>query len=211
MNLKESFRYQNFLEKLMNSASISIQSRSHSLKVTKTHFKHKANPDAHDMVEEVENDSFFENDKVILFMQWLVKERSKLSDAIALAKNSLDFNLDSAIETNKFRQKVSNSIRSMLQFSPSKTNETGRDYKFNVEGNQTSYYYDIEVVSEEAYNRDSAKNLMRSMISEADEVSAKVDAAMINTNVDYEVVFDVNDSFEDVMNDFIAKILTQNN
>lgn len=44
---------------------------------------------------------------------------------------------------------------------------------------------------------------MRDMISAADKTSAEIDAAMINTVVEYEPVYDVNESFDDVMAEFI--------
>lgn len=207
MNLKESFRYQNFLDMMMRAASASIQQRDHCLKVTKTHLRSKANPDASDVTETVEGEAFFANDDVVAFMAWLVKEREKLTTAIGAAKASIGFDIDAAIETNKFRQTVNGSIKNMLRYTPTKRVEQGRDYKFNVEGNQTPYIYEIEVVSEEAYDKTGAKTLMREMISKADEVSAAIDAAMINTKVDYEPVFDVNETFDDVMTDFLAKVL----
>lgn len=207
MNLKESFRYQNFLDMMMRAASASIQQRDHCLKVTKTHLRSKANPDASDVIETVEGEVFFANDDVVSFMAWLVKEREKLTTAIGAAKASIGFDIDAAIETNKFRQTVNGSIKNMLRYTPTKRVEQGRDYKFNVEGNQTPYIYEIEVVSEEAYDKTGAKTLMREMISKADEVSAAIDAAMINTKVDYEPVFDVNETFDDVMTDFLAKAL----
>lgn len=207
MNLKESFRYQNFLDMMMRAASASIQQRDHCLKVTKTHLRSKANPDASDVTETVEGEVFFANDDVVAFMAWLVKEREKLTTAIGAAKASIGFDIDAAIETNKFRQTVNGSIKNMLRYTPTKRVEQGRDYKFNVEGNQTPYIYEIEVVSEEAYDKTGAKTLMRKMISKADEVSAAIDAAMINTKVDYEPVFDVNETFDDVMTDFLAKVL----
>lgn len=207
MNLKESFRYQNFLDMMMRAASASIQQRDHCLKVTKTHLRSKANPDASDVIETVEGEVFFANDDVVSFMAWLVKEREKLTTAIGAAKASIGFDIDAAIETNKFRQTVNGSIKNMLRYTPTKRVEQGRDYKFNVEGNQTPYIYEIEVVSEEAYDKTGAKTLMREMISKADEVSAAIDAAMINTKVDYEPVFDVNETFDDVMTDFLAKVL----
>ena len=207
MNLKESFRYQNFLDMMMRAASASIQQCDHCLKVTKTHLRSKANPDASDVTETVEGEVFFANDDVVAFMAWLVKEREKLTTAIGAAKASIGFDIDAAIETNKFRQTVNGSIKNMLRYTPTKRVEQGRDYKFNVEGNQTPYIYEIEVVSEEAYDKTGAKTLMREMISRADEVSAAIDAAMINTKVDYEPVFDVNETFDDVMTDFLAKVL----
>lgn len=206
MNLKESFRYQNFLDSLMRNASASIQSREHCFEVVKHHFKNKANPDATDMDETVENGEFYPNDKVIAFMEWLVSEREKLTTAIGNAKTSIGFDLDSAIETNKFRQSVNSAIKSMLRYTPGKRVEQGRDYKFNVEGNQMAYVYDIEVESKDAFDRDSAKKVMRTMITKADEVSSEIDAAMINTKVDYEPRFDVNESFDDVMAEFIADL-----
>lgn len=206
MNLKESFRYQKFLENLMHSASMSIQSREHCLKITKTHLRHKANADAEDLTEVVECESVFSpNDDVIAFMVWLVEERNKLTTAIGKAKASVGFDIDAAVETNKFRQLLSGSVKGMLRYTPSKRVEQGRDYKFNVEGNQTPYIYDIEVVTEEAYDRTVAKKTMRDMISAADKTSAEIDAAMINTVVEYEPVYDVNESFDDVMAEFIAE------
>lgn len=207
MNLKESFRYQNFLDMTMRAASASIQQRDHCLKVTKTHLRNKANPDASDVTETVEGEVFFANDDVVAFMAWLVQEREKLTKAIGVAKASIGFDIDAAIETNKFRQTVNGSIKNMLRYTPTKRVEQGRDYKFNVEGNQTPYIYEIEVVSEEAYDKTGAKTLMREMISKADEVSAAIDAAMINTKVEYEPVFDVNETFDDVMTDFLEKVL----
>ena len=45
---------------------------------------------------------------------------------------------------------------------------------------------------------------MRSMTSVADKTSSDIDAAMINTDVDYTPIYDVNEAFEDVMEEFIA-------
>ena len=92
-----------------------------------------------------------------------------------------------------------------MKHSAGKSTEQGRDYKFNVEGNQVMYYYEIEVESSEAYDRAKAKELMRDMIAKADENSTLIDAALINTMVDYAPKFDVNDNFEDAMETFIAE------
>lgn len=206
MNLKESFRYQKFLESMMRSASMSIQRRDHCLTTTKTHHRSKANADAEDITEDVVCESaFYPNDDVMEFMVWLVEERSKITIAIGEAKASVGFDIDAAVETNKFRQLLNASIKAMMLQTPSKRTEQGRDYKFNVEGNQTPYIYDIEVVTKEAYNRGEAKKIMRDMISTADKTSAEIDAAMINTVVNYTPVYDVNESFDDVMAEFIAE------
>jgi hypothetical protein len=205
MNLKESFRYQNFLENMLAYAGNSLTDREHSLTITKNHLRKKANAEAEDMMETVDVGEFFKNDDVLKFMTMLVEERSKLTNAIGKAKASIGFDLDAAIETNKFRQAVANRVKTMLRFTASKRTERGTDYKFNVEGNQTQYYYDIEVEANEAFDRSAAKDTMRKLILEADKVSAEIDSAMINTVVEYDAPFNVNDSFEDVMTDFLAK------
>ncbi len=204
MNLKESFRYQNFLDAMMQEAKGSLMDRTHALTVTKTHLKNKSNVEAKDVTEVVEVDDFAPNDDVIAFMCWLVAEKQKLTEAIATAKASLDFCLDAAVEANKFRQGANNAIRNMLKCKPFKKTEQGRDYKFNNEGNQTAYYYEIEISCEENFNRNNAKNTMRDMIAAADKTSADIDAAMINTTVNYTPLFDVNDTFTDVMAEFIT-------
>ena len=206
MNLKESFRYQNFLDTLMKSAGIYIQDSSHCFKVTKRHLKSKANPDAEDVTEvEERSGDVFEIDKVIEFMTWLVTEREKLTAAIGKAKASVGFDIDAAVETNKFRQQINSSLKCMLRFKAGKSITQGRDYRFNNEGNQMGYYYDVEVETEEDFNRDDAKRVMRDMIAKADKVSSDIDAALINTPVEYLPRFDVNESFADVMSDFIGE------
>lgn len=207
MNLKESFRYQNFLDENMKEAKYSLLESEHCLTTTKTHQRNKVNSEAEDITEIVEVDEFFPNDAVLAFMVWLVAEREKLTIAINNAKASLDFCLDAAVEANKFRQNVSGAVQSMLRFVATKRIEKGRDYKFNVEGNQTTYYYDIETTTKEAFDRAKSKTIMRELITKADEVSAKIDMAMINTKVDYKPQFDVNDTFEDVMTEFTEKFL----
>lgn len=206
MNLKESFRYQKFLGKMMRVASSSISRPDHCLKTTKNHLRKKANPDAEDFPEEVEPEvAFYPNDDVIDFMTWLVGEREKLTEAIGKAKASIGFDVDAAVETNKFRQSVNSAVKGMLSYTPSKSITRGTDYKFNVDGNQVPYYYDVEVTTSEAYDKTKAKKTMRAMISDADKTSAEIDSAMINTVVDYTPIYDVNGSFDEVMEEFVNR------
>lgn len=205
MNLKESFRYQNYLDGLMSSAGSSITNPEHCLSVTKTHLRSKANQEAADVVEDVDYGEFYANDDVLRLMLFLIGEREKLTSAIDRAKAGISFDIDAAIETNKFRQSVAGRIKMMLRYMASKKTERGSDYAFNVDRNQMQYYYDIEVVSTEAFDRGAAKKAMRDLLAQADKTSAEIDAAMINTVVDYAAPFNVNDSFEDVMETFLQK------
>ncbi len=206
MNLKDSFRYQNFLDKLMKSAGESIKNANHGLKLTKIHHRKKMNPLVEDLSENVQLDqNFYPNDDVVAFMADLVEERRKLTEAITRAKAGIKFDIDAAVEANKFRQSLAGSIRSMLRFTKGQYKEKGMGYKFNNDGNQVTYYYEIDVLSEEAYDKPAARKTMKSMIDLADKVSGEIDAAMLTTQVEYDVPYDVNGTFEDAMEEFLSE------
>ena len=205
MNLKESFRYQNFLEYMLRQATDSLCVKDHAFTTVKTHHKNKANPDAQDMEELVETEPFAPNDEVIRFLEWIIAERRNLSEEISKAKRSVVFDIDAAIEANKFRQAANQAIKRLLSYKESKKVDLGKDFKFNGEGVQLPYYYEVETVTKKAFDSDNAKNVMHYIIMESDKVSAEIDAALINTQVNYEPRFDVNDTFEDVMAEFSAE------
>lgn len=207
MNLKESFRYQNFLNELMDRAAESVQAKNHCLNTTKIHKRKATNPEAEDIIEEVKcSDTFYPNDEVIEFMKTLIEEKRLLSEAIGEAKAGIDFDLDAEVETNKQRQYLTHVIKCMLRYTPSINTETCKDYKFNAEGNQMPYFYNVDVVTTEAFSRPLAKETMKKIAAEADMISAKIDAAMVNAVVNYTPPYDINDSFEDVMAEFAENI-----
>lgn len=202
MNLKESFRYQKFIERMLQSACNTMSNRDHCLKFTKYHLRHDVNPDAEDFTETVEVDEFTPNDTVLAFMMFMVEEKEKLSIAIGKAKASLDFDLDAAVETNKARQFVNSAIKGMFRHIPSRQRGQEFGYKFDVNGAQQRYYYNVETIAEENYDKAAAKDKSRALVTEADKVSAAIDAALINTAVEYEPPYDVNESFNDVIEAF---------
>lgn len=204
MNLKEAFRYQNFLDRIFGAACISIEKRDHCLTQTRNHLYNKVNPDMENVKEEVKTEEdFFANDDVIQAMLFLIEEKEKLSIAINKAKESIDMDIDAAVSVNKYRQLLNKSVAFMMRLNPCTRIETGIAQKFNSTGDPVDYKYDVEVTSVEAYDRKSAKKIMKKVISEADKTSAAIDFVKVNTTVDYTPVFDVNDSFEDVMNTFL--------
>lgn len=202
MNLKEAFRYQNFLSSLMTSARAHIVMEDRCLKTTKRHLIRESNPDADDKEEVIACEDFVSNDTVLRFMKWIIDERYKLTRAIGLAKTKAGIDIDADIETNKIRQTACESIKRMLLYTTAKKTETGKAYKFNAEGNQSPYYYTIEVETTEAFDRDKAKDLMYEIIAESDKKSSEIDSALINTVVDYEPVYSVNLSYDDIVRKF---------
>lgn len=203
MNLKEAFRYQGFLDGMMHAACGSIVQSDHCLTVKRVHHCSKVNDNAEDFEEQVEVEKFFLNDDVIRFAEFLTVEKDKLTTEIGKAKATVGFDIDAATATNKFRQELNSAIKSMMRYIPRKRIEPGYGYKFNMEGNQVQYRYDVDVESEIAYDKDKSKTVMRGVISASDKTSADIDAAKINTVVNYDPPFDVNESFEDVMTEFL--------
>ena len=204
MNLKEAFRYQNFLDRMFGAAALSIQKREHCLTQTRNHLCSKVNPDATDFEEEVKvEEEFFANDDVIEAMLFMIGEKEKLTIAINNAKQLIGLDIDAALAVNKYRQQFNSAVAFMMRFKPCNRVETEIGHKFNVAGDPVDYKYDVEVTSVESYDKDAAKKAMKEIISEADKTSSEIDAAKVNTKVEYAPVFDVNDSFEDVMNAFL--------
>lgn len=204
MNLKEAFRYQNFLDRMMLSVRDSISQKDHALKTTETHFCSAANPEAKDRVEAVDKGEFYQNDDVIRLGLKLIEEKKVLSCAIAQAKLLTGVNIDAEIETNKFRQQMATGLKYMLGFKPGKRKSQARGYKFDINQAQVPYIYDMEVVDEDNFDRAAAKEVMRRLVDESDAVSTRVEMALVNTTVDYAPPFNVNDTFDDVMQEFLA-------
>lgn len=203
MNLKESFRYASYLETIASTASENLRIRDHALTTTKIHRKSAVDPDAKDITETVDNGDFVPNNDLIRFLQFVITERDKLGKAITAAKNNCGFDIDNAVAVNKMRQGVSANIKRMLSFKASKTKEPCLGYRFNVAGDQTSYRYDVEVVTEDNFDRKASKTVMTAMLEESDATSAEIDRVLVTTNVDFMPHFSVNDSFDDAVEAYL--------
>lgn len=200
MNLKEAFRYQNFLEKLIEKTTAYLYCGDTCLATTKRHFKSKANPEAEDNTEIVTPERWYPSvEACIGLAKTLVDERGKLSEAIRLAKASVAFDIDSAVAANGFRRKTVEALKSVLDQKPSKRTMLAKDYKFNAEGNQTPYYYDVEVETARTYDLNFVKTTMREISAEADTISSQIEQAMVNTIVDYQPPFSLTETVEDIL------------
>lgn len=208
MNLKEAFRHLSHMDDLLADAQCYITDRANAMDVVRNHLCNKANKDAEDYAEPVLREGVqFKPDDVIRFMTLVVDEREKLAKAVTIAKMGTSIDIDAATETNKARREFAKSLRSMLRFNDGKRKEKGTGYQFNAEGNQMPYTYDIEVVTEAAFDRKAAKNTLRELLQKADEVSQQIDALKVTTEVEEypNPVFDVNVGFVDAMEAFLEE------
>ena len=203
MNLKESYRYANYLDNLLDNAYTYIRNKDFVTTTTQTHLREKANPDAHDEVLYVQKPydvAFTPNDIIDLIVN-IIKEKEDLAEAIATAKSSADINIDNAIAMNKKKQEFVSVLKMLSGIKPSEIKTTGYDYKFNAEGNQTKYCYQILETSVIDYNRNDVKALIKKYTKDCDNVSSELDRIEINTVLDFTPKYDINEDLEDIIGD----------
>lgn len=201
MNLKESYRYANFLDNLLDTAYSYLRNKGFITSTKQNHLRSKANNEAADEVTDVKKpyDVEFTPNDVIDFAVKVLSEKEKLSTAIAYAKATTEINIDNAIAMNKKKQGFVSVLNGMVGIKPNISTISGSGYKFNQEGNQVKYYYDIEQTTTIDFDRNDVKALIKKYNRICDEVSSKLDSIEITTEVDYTPLFDINDTFEDLI------------
>lgn len=209
MNLKDAFRAQNKLQSLMDEAGDILQDRGNVLKVTTTHLRSKVMQEAQDaVVEESAPSEYAEHiNQVAAFLMAMLAEREKLSAAICAAKAKLSLDMDSETGLNRVRQNLADIFRRMavLRNSEVVLSNGGSGYRFNGEGNQVSYRCDAKRVTTINFDRNKIRGMATELGRKADEVSAKLDQCIVNTVVDYSLPFEMNDSFNVILSDFIQR------
>ena len=204
MNLKEAFRFQNKLQSLMYEADNILSSTENITKVESTLLRHKVMAEAEDEItfDHPATEYSEQITEVASFLLFLLTEREALSAAIHQAKAGLPFGagLDGEVGLNSKRQEIANLFRRMTSLRNGEVliSNGGTGYRFNSDGNQVPYRCDIKRVTTINFDRNKIRKMCSELSRKSDEVSAALDAALVNTTVDYKVPFDVNLSFADV-------------
>ena len=206
MNLKEAFRFQNKLQMLMNGAQSILDNERNICKTQTTVMHKKVMPELENetTVEVAPSDYADSIDKVVEFMLYLLREQETLAKAIHDAKAKLEIDMDSEVRLNSRRQRIAATLRHMadLRGSEQIIVNGGTGYRFNAEGNQVSYRCEAKKVTTINYNRNAVRTQVAALSKKSDNISAKLDSCMINSEVAYEPSFDVNDSFSTVFEAF---------
>ena len=199
MNLKESYRYANFLDHLLITAYSYLCNKDFVTTTTEEHLRSKVNPDAENEIVKIQkpNDVEFTPNQVIDLVVNIIDEKEKLSDAISKAKSGTEIDIDNAIAMNKKKQKFIGVLNSLANIKPKERQKNGSDYKFNTDGNQVSYYYTINETTTIDFDRNDVRKLAKKYLKETDEISAKLDAIEINTVLNFTPKYDVNSTFEE--------------
>lgn len=199
MNLKEAFRYQNFLDELLGTAYSYLNNKNFVVSTVETHLKSQVNPDAKDEVIKIQKpyDVEFTPNDLIDFVVKVIYEKERLSNIISDAKMRTEIDIDVAIALNKKKQGFARVLQSLSDIKSGEKVKNASDYKFNTDGNQISYYYKINEVTKIDFDRNDVRGLYKKLLKETDEVSTKLDSILINTELDFDPNWDLNDSFEE--------------
>ena len=201
MNLKESYRYANYLDSLLRRAYTYLGNTGFVTTTVEEHLRKQSNPDVENETIEVQKpfDVEFSPNDVIDFVVKVIEEKEKLSEAIAEAKSTTEINIDNAISMNKKKQGFVSVLNGIADIKPSETKTTSKSYKFDINGEQKPYVYDVNRKTSIDFNRTDVRNLIKKYLKETDEISAKLDLIEITTIVDFEPTWDVNEKFEELV------------
>lgn len=209
MNLKEAFRYQNFLESMIMEGLAYLSNESYIMTRVQKHNRKKANPEAENESVTVVVPGKFDasNEAIVSFVMFVLGEKVCLSNLIEETKNRYSFLIDSELSNNQYRQNIARVLSSMSRKKSSETATKATDYKFDNDGRQSPYTYEMVEVKTIDYPRDLVKELASSLYAEADDISKQADEMKINCEVDFIPTFDVNSCFEEAVYEYVDKKL----
>ena len=202
MNLKEAFRYQNKLQRLLEETESVLENDSNVTVVENTYLRKKVMPEAENETVQEQPESEYADKITELagFGLFLLAEREKLSAAIRAAKNALPVDMDSEVSLNVARQSLARVYKHMADLRATEVTipNGGTGFRFNAEGNQVAYRCDVKKVTSIHFDRNEIRKYLTGLNARADAVSAQLDKCLVNSSVAYQPPFDVNDSFAQV-------------
>ena len=204
ITLKKSFELQNYLSQLLNNA-LCVLSLNDNITTTKQkHLRKKSYSEAEDeeIIVKKSHDFPFTINDLVKFIDVLIKEIDKLTKAVNYAKFYDGKNFDAMIAMNNKKRNILRRYEMMASLKPTESIIKGQAEKFNEAGEQVTYRYDIEQVTTIDYDRNEIKKKVSQLRKEVDETSDAIDAMQLQSMVDYDPIFEIGDSLEDVVENF---------
>lgn len=201
MNLKEAFTYQNFYDKLIGLVDSYLTETNSTYKRTFTHLRHAVNPEAEDVVKvEIQSEKLpYDVATLVSFAMDVLEEKEKMYAAIRKAKESAELDLDAAIGMNKTRKNLQATLNELYKKREYDITSSGRDYKFNVNGEQVPYNYEINETLTLEYDKKDIKKIMKSLDAKCNDVSKQVDRLNVNLAVEITPKYTLDMDLEDCL------------
>lgn len=204
MVLKEAYQYSNALSTWMSECESTLRCSDLFKKVHNVHYKKAVNPDAEDEVADtadymIDGILVSVHDVIETYLS-LARERESLMTAISEAKASVStVNLDVAFGSNKDKRNIIITLNAINSCKDKEERSKAQDYKFNINGEQVKYYYDVLSTTTANFDRNEVKGLIKKLTNEVNATSIKIDQAEISTVVNYTAKWDIADSLEDII------------
>lgn len=206
MILKEAYRYQNYLNTMIRRASMYLDRANNVTIVTEEHMRSKAQPGAVD--ETMDNLATREMntrpDDVIQFGLRMLEEKESVSKAIDEAKAAHCPEVDRGIAINRLRQEFLATLKGMAKIKKRERMTSNSAYCFNAEGNQVPYRYDVKETTDVDFDRNAVKEAINRLQATCDDTSNNADYCLTSVEVDFKPAFNINESFEDQVENFVA-------
>lgn len=210
ISLKEAGRYANFFTDMIRQATYTQNNIQNSIiRKTETHKRSSSIKDVEDEVKVVESKeqlqyTLAEVDEVINNM---VYEKIRLSNAIAEAKKEMNvvvedevLSYDTAIEYAKTIREITSSIYGYLDNLKESVVESRAIGKtFNVEGNQVSYEYPVEVKIELLFDKNDVKSKKKALKTLANQLSIEIEEVSSKKLIDFDTEFDYLSTLEELI------------
>lgn len=207
ITLKKSFELQNYFNYLFDS-TLNILSYSDNITTTEQkHMRKKVYSNAEDeiIIKPKINDYDFTVMDLIDFASEIQSEINRLTVAINKAKHSDKNDFDGMIAINISKRKLLTRLEAMYDIKSKSLKRTGQAYKFNEEGNQVTYTYDIEEVTTIDFDRNAVRSIIRRLRKELEDYSNEIDTMQIHTMVDFDTIYEIGDKLEDAIEKFKNK------
>lgn len=206
--MKEAFRYHNFLDSMIAAADNYLRYASNYMEIIEVHHRSAVVASATD-----ENKSNIPDrmisvrpEVLIAFVCALLEEKEALGKAIAKAKTEHCPEFDSYVSLNRSRHIVVEAFKRMLRCKEKTVKSRATGYTFNSAGDQTAYSYDVEQISRYDFDKQKLKKRTNLISADADSASTTIDYWQSSVPVNFSPIFDVNDSFEDLVEEYAADV-----
>jgi len=217
ISLKESFRTLVYIDKTISSLTSYLSNKNNSISVIEQHLKEKSNPEAQN--EELDTTTIREYPDastvdIINLVQNLIAEKTKLEISVELAKRDIviqtkdnnNLSLDSAISNAKQSRNLANVLNNLINIKTDEKKTVGTGFKFNQEGNETSYRYDVVVTKTINFDRNIVSDNYKQLLEKADKLSISIEKSMMEEIVGYEFPYSIHDSTADIVNKYLYSI-----
>lgn len=211
ISLKKSFEYKNYFKNLFNECCSLLIDDSFMTKTIEEHYINKVNKDEDDKVENIISlkrniYSFITPNQLIDFVIYINNECNRLSEAITAAKTREPLSrYDTLITKNSqdrdllYSISATNKIKSKEEFS------VGSGRKFNIDGEQVTYDYDVKRIKTIDFDRNETKKLALKLRSECNSTSEAIDLLLVQNLVEFDTIFETGESFEEAFERYLNK------